>query len=64
MGQHQQRKNPDYEEFGKPGSGVFYSAAGPKEFRIDSGSISKAHAPRVLHVHFGVKDPETWKICF
>ncbi|WP_436367468.1 DUF637 domain-containing protein, partial [Pseudomonas corrugata] len=50
---------PDYREIGKPGSGVFHSADGTKEFRIDSGSISGAHAPGVPHVHFGVKDPAT-----
>nr|WP_246356625.1 hemagglutinin repeat-containing protein [Pseudomonas gingeri] len=50
-----------YREIGKPGSGVFHSADGTKEFRIDSGSISGAHAPGVPHVHFGVKDPVTGK---
>lgn len=50
---------PGYKEIGKPGSGVFHSADGTKEFRIDSGSISGAHAPEVPHVHFGVKDPVT-----
>ncbi|WP_223481448.1 MULTISPECIES: DUF637 domain-containing protein [unclassified Pseudomonas] len=50
---------PEYREIGKPGSGVFHSADGTKEFRIDSGSISGAHAPGVPHVHFGVKDPVT-----
>ncbi|WP_294738397.1 hemagglutinin repeat-containing protein [uncultured Pseudomonas sp.] len=52
---------PEYREIGKPGSGVFHSADGTKEFRIDSGSISGAHAPGVPHVHFGVKDPVTGK---
>ena len=52
---------PEYREIGKPGSGVFHSADGIKEFRIDSGSISGAHAPGVPHVHFGVKDPVTGK---
>lgn len=42
---------PDYRKIGKPGSGVFHSADGTKEFRIDSGSISGAHAPGVPHVH-------------
>jgi filamentous hemagglutinin len=36
-----------YKEIVKPGSGVFHSADGIKEFRIDSGSISDAHAPGV-----------------
>lgn len=52
---------PEYREIGKPGSGVFHSADGTKEFRIDSGSISGAHAPGVPHVHFGVKDPVSGK---
>lgn len=50
-----------YKEIGKPGSGVYHSADGTKEFRSDSGSISGAHAPGVSHVHFGVKNPETGK---
>lgn len=44
-----------YKEIGKSGSGVYHSADGTKEFRIDSGSIDGAHAPGVPHVHFGVK---------
>ena len=50
-----------YKEIGKPGSGVFHSADGAREFRIDRGSLNGAHAPGVPHVHFGVKDPETGK---
>ena len=50
-----------YKEIGKPGSGVYHSADGTKEFRIDSGSIGGAHAPGVPHVHFGVKNPTTGK---
>lgn len=34
-----------YKEIGKSGSGVYHSADGTKEFRIDSGSIDGAHAP-------------------
>lgn len=52
---------PNYKEIGKTGSGVYHSADGTKEFRIDSGSISGAHAPGIPHVHFGVKDPLTGK---
>jgi filamentous hemagglutinin len=55
---------PEYREIGKPGSGGFHSADGTKEFHIDSGSISGAHAPGVPHVHFGAKDPVTGKIYF
>lgn len=50
-----------YKEIGKSGSGVYHSADGTKEFRIDSGSIGGAHAPGVPHVHFGLKNPETGK---
>jgi len=50
-----------YKEIGKSGSGVYHSADGTKEFRIDSGSISGAHLPGVPHVHFGMKNPETGK---
>ncbi|MGE1091460.1 MULTISPECIES: hypothetical protein [Pseudomonas] len=50
-----------YTEIGKPGSGVFHSAEGVREFRIDPGSLSGSHAPGVPHVHFGVKDPLTGK---
>ncbi len=45
----------------KPGSVIFHSADGSREFRIDSGSISGAHSPGVLHLHLGVKDPLTGK---
>ena len=50
-----------YKEIGKSGSGVYHSADGTKEFRIDSSSLNGAHLPGVPHVHFGVKDPETGK---
>ena len=50
-----------YTEIGKPGSGVFHSADGVREVRIDPGSLSGSHAPGVPHVHFGVKDPLTGK---
>ncbi|WP_306173030.1 DUF637 domain-containing protein [Pseudomonas gingeri] len=51
----------EYKEIGKPGSGVFHSADGIREFRIDSGSLAGAHDPGIPHVHFGVKDPATGK---
>lgn len=38
---------PGYREIGRLGSGVFHSADGTKEFRIDLGYISGAHAPGV-----------------
>jgi RHS repeat-associated protein len=40
-----------YTEIGKPGSGVFRSADGTRQFRIDNGSITGAHSPGVPHVH-------------
>lgn len=43
-----------YRELGKLGSGVFRSADGLRQFRIDSGSLAGAHAPGVPHVHFEV----------
>jgi hypothetical protein len=42
---------PGYTELGKPGSGVFRSADGTRQFRIDTGSITGAHSPGVPHVH-------------
>lgn len=42
---------PGYRELGKPGSGVFRSADGLRQFRIDNGSLSGSHAPGVPHVH-------------
>jgi hypothetical protein len=41
-----------YKEIGKPGSGVFRSADGTRQFRIDNSSISGNHAPGVSHGHF------------
>jgi hypothetical protein len=38
-------------EIGKPGSGVFRSADGTRQFWIDNGSITGAHSPGVPHVH-------------
>lgn len=43
---------PGYTEIGKPGSGVFRSADGLRQFRMDANSIAGAHAPGVPHVHF------------
>jgi RHS repeat-associated protein len=47
----------NYSELGKAGSGVFRSADGLRQFRMDASSISGQHAPGVPHVHlelFGV----------
>ena len=40
-----------YVELGKPGSGVFRSADGTRQFRMDGGSLLGNHAPHVPHVH-------------
>lgn len=45
---------PGYREIGKPGSGVFRSSDGLRQFRIDDGSLAGTHAPGVQHVHFEV----------
>jgi hypothetical protein len=42
---------PGYQEIGKPGSGVFRSADGLRQFRIDPSSITGQHSPNVPHVH-------------
>ena len=42
---------PGYSEIGQPGSGVFRSADGTRQFRIDDGSLAGSHAPHVPHVH-------------
>ena len=46
-----------YTELGKPGSGVFRSADGTRQFRIDNGSITGAHSPGVPHVHLETISP-------
>ncbi len=51
-----------YREIGKPGRGVFRSADGLRQFRIDTGSITGSHAPGAPHVHLeafkiNAKDP-------
>jgi hypothetical protein len=48
---------PGYSEIGKPGSGVFRSADGTRQFRIDNGSITGAHNPGVPHVHLETISP-------
>ncbi|MDF7675803.1 VENN motif pre-toxin domain-containing protein, partial [Neisseriaceae bacterium ESL0693] len=52
----------NYKEIGKPGSGVYRSADGTREFRIDRGSLSGSHSPHVPHVHFSVINTETGKV--
>ena len=53
-----------YKEIGKSGSGVFRSADGTKQFRIDSNSLDGNHAPNVSHFHLetfkqGARKPTT-----
>jgi hypothetical protein len=53
----QQWVGDSYTELGKPGSGVFRSADGTRQFRIDDGSLTGAHAPGVPHVHLETYAP-------
>jgi filamentous hemagglutinin len=46
-----------YKEIGKLNSGVFRSADGTRQFRIDRGSISGWHAPNVPHGHLQIYPP-------
>jgi hypothetical protein len=48
---------PGYKEVGKPGSGVFQSADGSRQFRIDPTSIAGQHAPGVPHFHLELLGP-------
>ncbi|MEP4076451.1 RHS repeat domain-containing protein [Haloferula sp.] len=48
---------PGYKEIGKPGSGVFRSADGTKQFRMDNNSLQGNHAPNVPHVHLETYAP-------
>jgi hypothetical protein len=41
-----------FKEIGDSGSGVFRSADGMRQFRIDKNSLAGAHAPGVVHVHY------------
>ena len=47
---------PGYKEIGKPGSGVFRSEDGTRQFRIDNNSLDGNHAPGVPHGHLEVYD--------
>jgi hypothetical protein len=46
-----------YSEIGRPGSGVFRSSDGTRQFRIDNNSIQGNHAPGVPHGHLEVYAP-------
>lgn len=48
---------PNYKEIGKPGSGVFRSADGTRQFRIDGSSLSGSHAPGMPHGHLETYSP-------
>jgi RHS repeat-associated protein len=48
---------PGYQEMGGPGTGVFRSADGTRQFRVDEGSITGAHGDVGPHVHFETLDP-------
>ncbi|AKT43566.1 SpvB/TcaC N-terminal domain-containing protein [Chondromyces crocatus] len=45
-----------YKEIGVPGSGVFRSADGTRQFRIDPTSVAGTHDPWVKHIHLEVLD--------
>jgi hypothetical protein len=47
----------DYTEIGKPGSCVFRSADGLRQFRMDKNSLLGAHPPGEPHVHFEIYTP-------
>jgi len=46
-----------YKEIGKSGSGLFRSADGTRQFRIDTGSLTGAHKPGVPHGHLEIYKP-------
>lgn len=46
-----------YSQIGKPDSGVFRSADGVRQFRMDENSLLGNHAPRPGHVHFEIYAP-------
>ncbi|MCL3862097.1 hypothetical protein [Actinotalea sp. K2] len=46
-----------YTELGKPGSGVFRSTDGLRQFRMDGNSLMGNHAPGVPHVHLETYAP-------
>jgi tetratricopeptide (TPR) repeat protein len=52
----------EYNEIGKPGTGLFRSSDGLRQFRIDNTSIVGKHSPNVPHFHLeiferGIKEP-------
>ena len=48
---------PGYQEIGASGSGVYRSADGIRQFRMDNNSLSGSHSPGVPHVHLEIYAP-------
>ncbi len=46
-----------YREIGLPGSGVFRSGDGLRQFRMDVNSLAGSHAPNVSHIHMELYGP-------
>lgn len=51
----------DYMEIGKPGSGVFRSSDGLRQFRIDNNSLLGGHQPFEPHFHLELYSPNSTK---
>ena len=51
----------EYKEIGTSGSGVFRSADGLRQFRIDKTSIAGSHSPNVSHFHLEVLEEDAKK---
>jgi hypothetical protein len=49
----------EYMEMGKPGSGVFRSADGSRQFRFTMADLEGTHGDQGPHVHFESLDPAT-----
>lgn len=47
----------NYRDIRKPGSGVFRSADGARQFRINGNSLSGNHAPGIPHGHLETYAP-------
>ena len=49
----------NYQEVGVKGSGVYKSADGLKQFRIDVNSLAGKHSPYTAHCHLEIIDQVT-----
>ncbi|MDE3046666.1 MAG: RHS repeat-associated core domain-containing protein [Verrucomicrobiota bacterium] len=49
----------NYKEIGKPGSGIFRSADGLRQFRLDTNSLLGKHDPWVPHIHLEAFKPNS-----